>query len=750
MRHKSVIPLFLVFILAVSASAFGRESPLDRELNRLTEKVVLDMNAAGEARVAFLDFVDLDGKTTRFGRFVVEELRTRFYSTKRFTVVERRSLDAVLEEQKLQLSGLISENSAVNIGKLVGANALVTGNIADLGREVRIIVRLVSVDSATVFAVARAIVPKDDMVAELMGKTLVEAPAAQTAQGSGMIIEHRTKEEVESLAEGADGEMSGSWLLDSSIAMSIVQRGEEITGKYDRASGTIRGKVEGRLISFRWSEDTQRKDGSQITGTGEMTLSEDGMMLSGLSRWADGRSREPWVAIRSRTDPRAEQLVADSRAYRRGLWNGLWIANTSEELELFQSGNKVSAAWNDGGAILYGFARSRSLTFYKIYPSDKQDGTLMAVHGEITLSEDEMRFDGLTRWARGNTQGRFNGIRSNEDPLVEEHIDTAKRGRRGRFAGRWLVNDTDALRLYQNDELLYGRWAGSRDELWGFVSGATIDFYELREAPSRDGTLHAFSGSAALSEDEFAFTGLTRWVAGNTRSRFNGIRTPQDERTKELIEWAQDMPGDGFSGLWLVNDKEELEIRQTDESFFGRWNGRSGEVIYGFVTGRAVKFYGVSESDRRDGSFVAYTGEGVLAEDRISFTGLTRWSAGNTRGRWNGHRRTDDPLVAAHRDAARRRGDGLFNGRWFVADTGTLELSHSGGQVFGSIAETGEEIYGFVSGRVLDFYGTTQQVDGSVIGFSGQVTMGEDNESFEGHTRWSAGNIRSRWNGMRQ
>ncbi|MFW5712209.1 MAG: FlgO family outer membrane protein, partial [Spirochaetota bacterium] len=489
MRHKTAISLFLVFILAVSTSAFSRENPLDRELSRLTEKVVLDMNAAGEARVAFLDFVDLDGKTTRFGRFVVEELRTRFYSTKRFTVVERRSMDAVLEEQKLQLSGLISEDSVVDIGKLVGANALVTGHIADLGDEVRILVRLVSVDSATVFSVARATIPKDEMVAGLMGETLVEAPLEQTAQGTGLVIQRSTQEEVEAMVQDTGGEMSGSWLLDSTIAMSLVQRGDEIIGKYDRGAGTIRGKVEGRVISFRWSEDAQRKDGSLIMGTGEMTLSEDGMMLSGISLWANGRSREKWVAIRSRTDPRVVQLVTDAKAYRRGLWDGLWIANNSEELELYQSGNKVTANWNDGGAVLYGFARSHSLSFYKIYPSSKQDSTLRAVYGEVTLSEDEMRFDGLTRWARGNTQGHFNGVRSNADALVEEHIDAAKRGRRGRFAGRWLVNDTEALRLYQNDELLYGRWAGSRDELWGFVRGATIDFYEVREAPARDGTL---------------------------------------------------------------------------------------------------------------------------------------------------------------------------------------------------------------------------------------------------------------------
>lgn len=44
-------------------------------------------------------------------------------------VVDRSSLEAVLEEQKFQLSGVIDENTAVTVGQIVGAQALLTGTV---------------------------------------------------------------------------------------------------------------------------------------------------------------------------------------------------------------------------------------------------------------------------------------------------------------------------------------------------------------------------------------------------------------------------------------------------------------------------------------------------------------------------------------------------------------------------------------------------------------------------------------------
>ena len=51
----------------------------------------------------------------------------RLIKTNRFKVIDRKNLDAILKEQKLQYSGLIDEKTSVNIGGLIGVNKIING-----------------------------------------------------------------------------------------------------------------------------------------------------------------------------------------------------------------------------------------------------------------------------------------------------------------------------------------------------------------------------------------------------------------------------------------------------------------------------------------------------------------------------------------------------------------------------------------------------------------------------------------------
>lgn len=52
-----------------------------------------------------------------------------FLKTGRFKVLERRRMDAVIQEQKLGIAGLIDEKQAAKIGMLIGAKAILTGEV---------------------------------------------------------------------------------------------------------------------------------------------------------------------------------------------------------------------------------------------------------------------------------------------------------------------------------------------------------------------------------------------------------------------------------------------------------------------------------------------------------------------------------------------------------------------------------------------------------------------------------------------
>jgi len=83
--------------------------------------------------------VDFENKTTyganRLGTSASDILITELAKSGRFIVVERDKMDKLMSEQKLGMSGAIDPNTAAQVGKILGLNAIVTGSISQFGED---------------------------------------------------------------------------------------------------------------------------------------------------------------------------------------------------------------------------------------------------------------------------------------------------------------------------------------------------------------------------------------------------------------------------------------------------------------------------------------------------------------------------------------------------------------------------------------------------------------------------------------
>jgi TolB-like protein len=145
------------------------QATLDQRIGELSKQISDGLTENQKQTIAVIEFVDLEGRTTNFGRFVAEELITRLYQTRKFKVIERQLLNKVVAEQKLSVTGMIDQTSAQKLGKLLGVDAIASGTVTDLGKTLRINARLISTGTGEVFAVAAAEIAKDDSVTALMG-----------------------------------------------------------------------------------------------------------------------------------------------------------------------------------------------------------------------------------------------------------------------------------------------------------------------------------------------------------------------------------------------------------------------------------------------------------------------------------------------------------------------------------------------------------------------------------------------------
>ena len=155
----------------------GQDCSLEAGLKELTDQIISSLSQKGKSKIAIVEFVELEGKTTRLGKFLAEEMITRLYSTGEFDVVERQLLNKVIVEQKLGESGFIDEESAVSLGRILGVEAIATGSITDLGPDIKVNARLIATETGSVFSAASARICKDVSLLNLM-ESVDENPGA--------------------------------------------------------------------------------------------------------------------------------------------------------------------------------------------------------------------------------------------------------------------------------------------------------------------------------------------------------------------------------------------------------------------------------------------------------------------------------------------------------------------------------------------------------------------------------------------
>ena len=81
--------------------------------------------------IAVFDFIGNDVNTNT-ARTLSDRLRIELVTYKFINVLERSRIDAILEEQAIQMSGCVDE-CLVEVGKLLGATSIITGSIGKVG-----------------------------------------------------------------------------------------------------------------------------------------------------------------------------------------------------------------------------------------------------------------------------------------------------------------------------------------------------------------------------------------------------------------------------------------------------------------------------------------------------------------------------------------------------------------------------------------------------------------------------------------
>ncbi len=113
--------------------------------------------------LAVLDFEHADRQQPELGKNAADLLSVELMSEPGFILVERSRMNDTLSEHEINLSGLVDSSSAVKLGKLTGAQVLVSGRIFDMGEQRYVVVRTVSTRTGRIFADKAVLKPDEDL-----------------------------------------------------------------------------------------------------------------------------------------------------------------------------------------------------------------------------------------------------------------------------------------------------------------------------------------------------------------------------------------------------------------------------------------------------------------------------------------------------------------------------------------------------------------------------------------------------------
>ena len=161
-----IICLFMLIAACTSSpqSVASGGMTLDQAIAEAASRI--DVRIEAGSKIALLNF---NSPSDRFSTYVLDELSLNLVESGKLTVVDRAEVDLIRSEFDFQFSGEVGDDSMQELGRMLGAQSIVSGSLTDIGGEYRIMFRVLNVQTAAV-----AVQYRTDLASSNRIQTLLE------------------------------------------------------------------------------------------------------------------------------------------------------------------------------------------------------------------------------------------------------------------------------------------------------------------------------------------------------------------------------------------------------------------------------------------------------------------------------------------------------------------------------------------------------------------------------------------------
>lgn len=205
------VALGLASLLSVSLSAPAWSAPVS-QASETTAAFQLAQQSQSKT-IAVVDFENHTGDSSKdnYKRGIAESLMTKLAQRSELTIVERGQLDKAIKELGFGQSVYADAGQAKEIGKMINADYIVTGDIVKAGSRYEINARLIEVETAKVVVSESQLFENENDIL-----VVVDYLGLQFSRRLGLYVSERELEMVRSRLRGqqsAQAAGDNSWIF---------------------------------------------------------------------------------------------------------------------------------------------------------------------------------------------------------------------------------------------------------------------------------------------------------------------------------------------------------------------------------------------------------------------------------------------------------------------------------------------------------------------------------------------------------
>ena len=246
--------VFALLVLSlVTPTAAAHERPGARPADRKTVAVLSFTNGSG------------DPQYDPLGKGIAAMMISDLSDVPDIQLVERERLSDITGEMQLQQTKLVDPRTAVSVGKLVGAEYVVTGAISALEPKVRLDTRVVSVETGKIVKTAEVTGEQKkffDLQQQLSKNLIKGLDVALSPEDSARLAQKLEQDRIDDLKVQLDY----SEALDLYDRRMYAEAAEKMAGVVREAPGSTLMHATYKVMADRAKQDAKQKTASKLKG----------------------------------------------------------------------------------------------------------------------------------------------------------------------------------------------------------------------------------------------------------------------------------------------------------------------------------------------------------------------------------------------------------------------------------------------------------------------------------------------------